>query len=103
MHKALKELQEIIRTPDWSNFFPEKMRQQKLDAWVTKWLVEAEFSQDVVNKDYLTSEYQDLIKYKLSESLAHDLADSCVTFNTAEQKVSAAIVAFRRSNLPGRK
>lgn len=100
MHKALKELYDIIKITDWSPFYPEKLRQQKLDAWKQKWLVEVEFSQSVVSKAYLSSEYHDAIKYKLAESLSHDLAETCTTFNTEDQKVSASIVALKRS--PGK-
>lgn len=95
-HEALKELLSILKTPDWTDFCPEKVREEKLHMWIEKWIVEEEFTQDVVNTKYLTSEYNDLIKVKLAQSMAEDLAEDCVTYNTSNKKVTATMCAFRR-------
>lgn len=95
-HPAIKELYRLIRTPDWSNFYPEKDRQALLDQWVEKWIVDVKFSQSVVSTDYLTSEYNDIIRYKLAESLAQDLAEECTLYKTENKNISAELCAFRR-------
>jgi hypothetical protein len=95
-HEAFKELRDIIKLQDWSEFCPEKTRAEKLEAWMNKWITEVEFSQAVVDTKYLTSEYNDTIKIKLAQSLAEDLAEECVTYKTKERKISATMCALRR-------
>lgn len=96
LHPAIKQLVDIIKEEDWSTFCPEKKRQEMLDDWIKQWIVDVEFSQSVVSTQYLTSEYNDIIKYKLAESLAQDLAEDCVSYGTEDKKISAKMCAFRR-------
>lgn len=95
-HPAIKELYKIIQSKDWSEFYPEKNRQALLDEWVRNWTVDVEFSQAVVSTDYLTSEYNDIIKVKLAQSLAEDLSEDCTIYSTNKKTISAKISAFRR-------
>lgn len=95
-HPAIKELYNIIKVEDWSSFCPEKTRKELLDKWVKAWVVDVEFSQSVVSTDYLTSEYNDIIKVKLAQSLAEDLAEDCTIYTTADKNISAKMCAFRR-------
>lgn len=101
-HPAIKQLYDIIKVEDWSSFCPEKVRQDKLDQWVKNWVVDVEFTQAVVNKDYLTSEYNDLIKVKLAQSLAEDLAEDCTIYKTENTQISAKMCAIRRMEKPVR-
>lgn len=95
-HEALTELRNILKLPDWSSFCPEKLREQQLEDWIKRWITNAEFTQAVVNTKYLDSEYSDIIKTKLAQSLAEDLAENCVTYKTADKKITASMIAFRR-------
>lgn len=95
-HDALKELRAIINLPDWSSFCPEKLREEKLNEWFERWIVELEFDQSVVDAKFLTSEYNDLIKMKLAESMAEDLAEDCVSYKVQKKKITGTMVAFRR-------
>jgi hypothetical protein len=95
-HPALTELYEIIKAEDWSSFCPEKLRQEKLDKWCRDWVVDVEFTQAVVSTEYLSSEYHDIIKYKLAQSLAEDLAEDCTQFTMADCSINAKMMAFRR-------
>ena len=95
-HPAIKALYDIIKIEDWNVFCPERSRKEALEKWEKAWLIDVEFSQAVVSTKYLTSEYDDLIKIKLAQSLAEDLAENCTSFSTADKKISAQISAFRR-------
>jgi len=79
-HPAIEELYNIIKKEDWSSFCPEKERKDLLDKWARSWIIDVEFSQPVINKSYLTSEYNDIIKVKLAQSMAEDLAEDCTIF-----------------------
>lgn len=95
-HPALKELFDIIKERDWTEFCPEKLRQDKLEQWIDKWTVEVEQSQSVVNPKYLTSEYNDEIKYKMAQNLAEMLAEECTNYTTEKNKITAKMTALRR-------
>lgn len=95
-HPAIKALYAIIKTEDWSSFCPEKTREEELDKWIKAWIVDVEFSQSVVSTNYLSSEYNDIIKTKLAQSLAEDLSESCTIYKTENKKISAAMCALRR-------
>ena len=99
-HPAIKELHNILKVQDWTNFCPEKNRAKLLEQWVEKWIVEVEESQSVVNKMYLDSEHLDLIKYKLGEALGQSLAEECVTYRTEDRNISASLLGFRRKEKP---
>jgi hypothetical protein len=95
-HPALKELYNILKERDWTEFCPEKIRSDKLDLWVEKWIVEVEQSQLVVDEKYLDSEHLDLVKYKLGQNLGEALAEECVTYKKEQKKISANLIGLRR-------
>ena len=95
-HPAIKALYDIIKTEDWTTFQPEKTRKEQLDRWVKNWVVDVEYSQAVVSTGYLTSEYNDIIRYKLTQSMAEELAEECTIFKTEDKNISAKMCAFRR-------
>lgn len=96
LHPAVKDLYRIMKIEDWNVFCPERIRNEELDKWIKAWVQDVEFTQAVVSTEYLTSEYNDIIKYKLTQSLAEDLAENCTTFKTEDKKISASMCAFRR-------
>lgn len=95
-HPSIKELFAIVAIEDWTSFDPAKTRREALEKWARSWVIDVEFSQSVVSADYLTSEYMDLIKVKLSQELAEDLSEDCTIYSTEDRKVSAQMCAFRR-------
>lgn len=95
-HDALTELRAIIKITDWSSFCPEKLREELLEDWVKRWLIELEHSQSVVSTKYLDSEYSDIIKLKLAQAQAEDLAENCISYKTADKRITANMVSFRR-------
>lgn len=95
-HQALIELRAILKLPDWAPFCPEKLREEQLDNWISRWIIELEHSQSIVSTKYLDSEYSDLIKLKLAQAQAEDLAEDCISFSTADKKITASMCAIRR-------
>jgi hypothetical protein len=89
-HEALDELRYIMNVPD------EQYRRPLFEDWVARWTVTVKFTQDVVNTDALTSEHSDLIKIKLAQSLAEDLAEDCVSYEVREKKITASLCGLRR-------
>jgi hypothetical protein len=67
-----------------------------LDKWCKNWVVDLEYSQAVVDTKYLTGEYNDIIKYKLAQTIAEDLSEECTQYNIEDKKISAQVCAFRR-------
>lgn len=96
-HEALKELRDLIKLPDWNTVCPEKNRLEQLEYWFDRWIVEAEYSQSVVDTKYLTSEFNDVIKLKLAQSLGEEsLAENCISYKTQEKKITASMCSLRR-------
>jgi hypothetical protein len=95
-HEALKELEAIIKLPDSNEFRKERNREEQLQIWTERWVVGIEFSQPVTNTKMLTSEHNDLIKIKLAETAAEDLAEECMTYKVQSKRISGAMTAFRR-------
>lgn len=95
-HDALTELRNIIKLPDWAPHCPEKLRVEQLEDWINRWIVQVEFTQAIVNTKYLNSEYSDIIKLKLAQSLAEDIAENCTTYSTQDKKITANLCALRR-------
>lgn len=96
IHPAIKELYKLIQKKDWSEFYPEKTRQQILEMWIEKWIVPVEFSQSVIDTKYLTSEFDDIIKTKLGQGITDELMNDCITYNTKDREITGTCVALRR-------
>lgn len=95
-HPAIKELYEIIKKKDWTEFCPEKDREVLLNAWVAKWLTTVEADQLIMDKKFLTSEYSDVIKERLAQNLAESLTEECVSFTIKDRKIEANLIGLRR-------
>lgn len=95
-HPALKELREIIKQRDWTEFCPEKTRDEALSQWIDKWIIEVEQSQSVVDPKYLDSEHSDFIKYRMGQVLGEALTEECVSFTTTARKISGHLLGIRR-------
>ena len=98
MNKALKELYAIIKTPDWTDFCPEKIRAELLDKWRDKWVEQVEQSQLVVDKQYLDSEHLDVVICKLAQDASEVMAENCTEYKIEDRKITAKIVAIRRKS-----
>lgn len=90
-HEAIRELKDISKLPD-------QVREEQLDAWIDRWVVPVEFTQDVVDSKYLTSEYNDVIKTRLAQNMAEDLAETCVGYVTKKKSITGTMIAIRRKS-----
>jgi hypothetical protein len=97
-HPAILELFDLIKEKDWTEFCPEKSRADKLEQWVEKWIVDVELSQSVVNPKYLTSEYNDEIKYRMAQNFSEILAEDCTTYTNQKNRITAKMTALRRKS-----
>lgn len=95
-HPALEELKALLKERDWTEFCPEKTRQDLLDKWVEKWIIEVEQSQLVVDSKYLNSEASDFVRYRMGQILGEALTEECVTFKTTARKISGHLIGLRR-------
>jgi hypothetical protein len=95
-HPALDELKALIKLRDWTEFCPEKNREEALSQWISKWLIEVEQSQLVVDAKYLDSESSDFVKYRMGQILGEALTEECVTFKTTSRKISGHLIGLRR-------
>lgn len=95
-HPAIAELYKLIQKKDWSEFYPEKIRQQMLDMWVEKWITSVEYSQSVVDTKYLSIEYNDVIKTKIAQSISDDLMEECVDYDIKDREILGEVTALRR-------
>lgn len=95
--KALLELYELIKTPDHTDYFPDKNRKELLDKWISRWVCEEESAQLVMDKKYLSSDFFDTIKYRLMQDLADKLIEeNCGEFQVEERKVTAKLWGLKR-------
>ena len=62
MIEALKELRQIIKMRDQKAFLPTKIREEALEDWIRRWVVETSYSQSILNPKALTSEMEDMLK-----------------------------------------
>lgn len=95
-HKAIKELRELLRIKDWTEFCPEKDREDALNLWIDKWLIEVDQSQFVVDSKYLDSEHVDFVKYRMGQILGDALTEECVSYTIDKKKISATMVGLKR-------
>lgn len=95
-HPALDELRKIMQIKDWTEFCPERDREDALQLWAEKWLIEVEQSQSVVDAKYLDSDSSDFVKYRMGQVLGEALTEECVTFKTTARKISGHLLGIRR-------
>lgn len=95
-HPAVRELLQIIRERDWTEFCPEKNREILILEWIEKWFVNIDVSQNVVNTGNLTSEASDLLKVYLAQKMAEELAEECSLYSTKKHSIGVSMMALRR-------
>lgn len=88
--KSIKELFAIIELDR------EIDRYHALQDWVDSWIEDVEAVQHVTARKYLTSEYEDILKAKLAETLALDLCESGINFDLNSKKIKANLSILRR-------
>lgn len=98
-NKAIKELYNIIKVKDWTNFAPERDRAVLLDKWVEKWVLTIEQRQSVINYKKLPLEHQEAIKYRLAQELHEQVAEKSTEYTTDNLGISANLTVIKREIL----
>ena len=70
-------------------------REHKFILWQEKWIVAVETTQLVIDRRYLTSEFEDELKYAMATKIAEELLEECITLRTHDNEITVSIVAFR--------
>lgn len=95
-NEAIKELLAIIEDFTDNSYEGKRNLIKSVKIWAELWLVPVSAEISVTNTQYLSTEYEDYLKYKLCELISETLAEECAEFNLKEQKISAKILGIRR-------
>ena len=101
MIEALKELRQIIKMRDQKAFLPTKIREEALEEWIRRWIVETSYSQSILNPKALTSEMEDMLKEHVTRQLVETLTEEVASFKRENKSLSAEMVAIRRKPTNG--
>ncbi len=96
MKEALKELRDIIKMRDQKAFLPTKIREEALEEWIRRWIVEANYSQSILNPKALSSDMEDMLKEHVTRQLVETLTEDVTLFKRENKSLSAEMVAIRR-------
>ena len=100
-HKAIKELLEIANITDPMGEYTRSQTQRRaIMDWVYRWLVEVQAQETVLRKEYLVSEYRDLIKHQLVGNMIDQTAEEVVEFVEKDRTIKARMYALKRGNKP---
>ena len=87
---ALKELYSVIELER------EIDRYHALSEWIDSWVETVSSTQSVVSKKYLTTEFADLIKLKMAESMALDLCEIAMCIKSSEREIKSEMTVLRK-------
>ena len=96
-HPAIKELYDLLKVRDWTEFCPERDRQVLLETWLDKWIVELSQSESVINPKRLNLAELDDKKYILGCRISESLTEDCTDFKIEKNQISAHVVGLRRA------
>ena len=90
------ELLEIIE--DWHDcsYVGKRNLKKEILNWTDRWVVLSKVDMDIANPKMLTTENEDLIKYRLGEMISEQLTEECLLFDLKKHKLSATIISMRR-------
>ena len=96
MSDALKELKKIIQIPDQKHWNCTEMRERALEEWIEKWIIVVEHEQTVLNKKYLTSDFEDFLKEHVGGKLAEKAMEEAIEISSENTKIKGKITCIRR-------
>lgn len=100
-HKAIKELLEIADITDPMGEYTRSQKQRlAMMNWAARWLVEVHAQETVLKKEYLTSEYRDLIKNQLVGNMIDHASEEVAEFVEKDRTIKSRMIALRRGNKP---
>lgn len=96
MSDALKELRKIAQMPDQKHWNCTEMRERALEEWIEKWIITAEYEQTVLNKKYLSSDFEDFLKEHVGKKLTEKIMEEAVEISTNNTTIKGKITCIRR-------
>ena len=86
MKEALKELRKIAQMPDQKHWNCTEMRERALEEWINKWIIELNYEQTVINRRYLTSDFEDFLKEHVGKKLADQAMEDAIEITSERRK-----------------
>jgi hypothetical protein len=99
MSEALKELRKIAKMTDQKHWSRTEMRERALEEWIEKWILTVDYEQTVLNKRYLSSDFEDFLKEHVGKKLAEKAMEEAVEISTDDTKIKGKITCIRRTVL----
>ena len=96
MKEALKELRKIAQMPDQKHWNCTEMRERALEEWINKWIIELNYEQTVINRRYLTSDFEDFLKEHVGKKLADQAMEDAIEITSEKTKLNGKLVCLRR-------
>jgi hypothetical protein len=96
MSDALKELRKIAQMPDQKHWNCTEMRERALEEWIEKWIITVDYEQTVLNKRYLSSDFEDFLKEHVGKKLTEKAMEEAVEITTDNTKIKGKITCIRR-------
>jgi hypothetical protein len=94
--EALAELRKIIQIPDQKHWNCFKMREQALEEWLEKWVIDIKAEQSVLNLNKIPSEVEDTLKEQLVASLLDQLMTDVAHIDKKNNTLVGELVCLRR-------
>lgn len=85
-----KELYDIVIDPDIMS------RIANMDRWVDDKIESLETSQIIIDRKYLTTEYEDELKYAMATKIAESLLNTCGIVEIDSNNVTIKIIGLRK-------
>lgn len=96
MKDALKELRKIAQMPDQKHWNCTEMRERAMEDWIEKWIIQLEYEQHVLNKKYLSSDFEDFLKEHVGKKLAEQAMEEAIEITSEKTELKGKLICLRR-------
>lgn len=96
MNEALKELRKIAQMRDQKYWNATEMRERAMEEWIEKWVITIDYEQTVLNKKYLSSDFEDFLKEHVGKKLTEQAMEEAVEISSEDTKIKGKITCLRR-------
>lgn len=96
MKDALKELRKIVQMPDQKHWNCTEVREKALEDWIDKWFIELEYEQAVLNKKYLSLDFEEFLKEHIGKKLSEQALEEAIEITSDNTKLKGKMVCLRR-------
>lgn len=97
MHKAIKELYDIINVEGDGFRTGWRMRKIELDDWIRKWIQNVDNYQLVTHSKYLSPEYKDYLIQKISSDILEEIIEQCAEITTEKRQINVKLTVLRKN------